>query len=64
MIHIKIHCVKKFKNSGNKIRSGQNQKIFQVVSPTKEEFERLFYYCYGKRTKYKIISGSFKDSAA
>ncbi len=64
MITIKIHCVKKYKNSGNKIRSNQNQQFFYIISPTKEEFETLLHNTYGKRAKYKILSGSFNDSAA
>mgnify|MGYP006910607256 CR=1 FL=1 len=63
---VKIHGVKRWKNSGNKIRSNQNKKLWywEHEKPTKEQFEKWLHYNYGKNTKYKILSGSFKHSAA
>lgn len=65
MIIIKLFGTKNYKNSGNRIRSNQNKRIcYGWNEPTKEEFEKWLQSQYGKRAKYKILSGSFNNSAA
>lgn len=60
MLLIKLHGIKKYKNSGNIIRSNQNKKICYLwVIPTKEEFENEMINKYGYIIPYKIIRGKF-----
>jgi len=60
MLIIKIHGLKRYKNSGNKIRSNQNKKLYYMWQvPTKEEFENDLLNNYGQLLNYTIIKGNF-----
>lgn len=59
---IKIFNVKKWKNSGNRIRSNQNAHVYYPDCEilTQIDFENWLHLKYGKHVKYKIITGTFK----